>query len=75
MDMPNFNDDGPGKRKLKSLLESLKQDDVCQDYADTPIYQMGFHDGQERGMLLAERNFKEELKALNVFINSLIDNK
>lgn len=62
--------------KLRKFLEGLNDEGtINEDYSDTPIYQLGFEDGETAGYEIASQRFQEELRALRTMIDAMIDSK
>ena len=72
MDFPKNND----SRKLREFLANLKgEGTIEEDYSDSPIYKMGFDDGETMGFEIASQRYKDELRSLRTMIDAMIDSK
>ena len=74
MDFPK---DGKGdNRKLREFLANLKcEGTIEEDYSDSPIYKLGFEEGETMGFEIASQRFQDELRSLKTMINAMIDSK
>lgn len=74
MDFPK---DGKGNsRKLREFLDNLKcEGTIEEDYSDSPIYEIGYEDGETAGYEIASQSFKEELRSLRTMIDAMINSK
>ena len=77
---PNMKHDFPipsqDKSKLRKFLNQLDKDpDIDADYKNSPIYQMGFRDGETMGHDLADQRHAQELRALRTMIDAMINSK
>ena len=77
---PNMKHDfpipGQDKSKLRKFLNQLDKDpDIDADYKNSPIYQMGFRDGETMGHDLANQRSAQELRALRTMIDAMINSK
>ena len=74
MDFPK---DGKGdNRKLREFLANLKSEGTIEeDYSDSPIYKLGFEEGETMGVEIASQRFQEELRSLRTMIDAMIDSK
>jgi flagellar biosynthesis/type III secretory pathway protein FliH len=61
--------------KLRDFLNNLDKDTCEEDYTETPIYQMGFEDGETAGYEIASQKFQNELRSLRTMIDAMIDSK
>ena len=61
--------------KLRDFLNNLDKDTCEQDYLETPIYKMGWEDGETAGYELASQRFQDELRSLRTIIDAMIDSK
>ena len=61
--------------KLRDFLKNLDKDTCEQDYSETPIYQMGWEDGETAGYEIASQKFQNELRSLRTMIDAMIDSK
>lgn len=61
--------------KLREFLNNLPEGTTDEDYSDTPIYQMGWEDGETAGYEIASQRFQDELRALRIMIDAMIDSK
>lgn len=61
--------------KLREFLDNLDKDTCEEDYTETPIYQMGWEDGETAGYELASQKFQNELRSLRTMIDAMIDSK
>ena len=72
MDLPKNNDN----RKLRELFARLKNEGTIEeDYAEHPMYKIGFEAGEEMGFEIANQRFQDELRALRTMIDAMIDSK
>ena len=75
MDFPK-DDDKSDSRKLREFLDNLKRKgDLKEDYSKTPIYKMGWEDGETAGYEIASQRYKDELHSLRTMIDAMIDSK
>lgn len=69
-------DDKGDSRKLREFLANLKcEGTIEEDYSDSPIYKMGFEDGETAGYEIASQRYKGELRSLRTMIDAMIDSK
>ena len=61
--------------KLRDFLNNLDKDTCEEDYSDTPIYKLGYEDGETAGYEIASQRFQEELRSLRTIIDAMIDSK
>lgn len=61
--------------KLREFLSNLPEGTTDEDYSDTPIYQIGFEDGETAGYEIASQKFQNELRSLRTMIDAMIDSK
>lgn len=61
--------------KLRDFLNNLDKDTCEKDYAETPIYKMGWEDGETAGYEIASQRFQEELRSLRTMIDAMINSK
>ena len=61
--------------KLRDFLNNLDKDTCEEDYTETPIYKMGWEDGETAGYEIASQRFQEELRSLRTMIDAMIDSK
>lgn len=61
--------------KLREFLSNLPEGTTDEDYSDTPIYQMGWEDGETAGYEIASQKFQNELRSLRTMIDAMIDSK
>ena len=62
--------------KLREFLANLKgEGTVEEDYSDSPIYKMGWEDGETAGYEIASQRYKDELRSLRTMIDAMIDSK
>lgn len=61
--------------KLREFLNNLPEGTTDEDYSDTPIYQMGWEDGETAGYEIASQKFQNELRSLRTMIDAMIDSK
>jgi|DEB0MinimDraft_6_1074348.scaffolds.fasta_scaffold110374_3 hypothetical protein len=74
MDFPK---DGKGdSSKLRELLANLKNEGtIKEEYSDSPIYKMGFEDGETMGFEIASQRYKDELRSLRTMLDAMIDTR
>lgn len=64
------------KSKLREFLKDLDKDpDIDADYTKSPIYKIGFEDGEDMGRDLADQKHVQELRSLRTMIDAMIDSK
>ena len=61
--------------KLRNFLNNLDKDTCEEDYTETPIYKMGWEDGEAAGYEIASQKFQNELRSLRTMIDAMIDSK
>ena len=61
--------------KLRDFLKNLDKDTCEQDYSETPIYKLGYEDGETAGYEIASQKFQNELRSLRTMIDAMIDSK
>ena len=61
--------------KLRKFLNNLDKDTCEEDYTETPIYQIGYEDGETMGFEIASQRYKAELRSLRTMIDAMIDSK
>lgn len=70
---------GPSKfdgSTLRSLFDDFKKDGtIDQDYKDTPIYRLGFEDGESMGHEIASQSHLDELYSIKTIIDAMINSK
>ena len=72
MDFPKNND----SRKLREFLANIKcEGTIKEDYAEHPMYKMGFEDGEMMGADVASQRYQDELRSLRTMIDAMIDSK
>ena len=72
MDFPKNNDN----RKLREFFANLKSEGTIEeDYAEHPMYKIGFEAGEEMGFEIANQRFQDELRSLRTIIEAMIDSK
>lgn len=61
------------KSKLREFLKNLDKDpSIDADYTQSPIYKMGFEDGEYRGEMIAEKRHFQELRAIRTMLDAMI---
>ena len=61
------------KSKLREFLKNLDKDpSIDADYTQSPIYKMGFEDGEDMGRDLADQKHVQELRAIRTMLDGLI---
>lgn len=69
-------EDSEGNTKLREFLTNLNEDGTTDEsYQDTPMYKMGWEDGETAGYEIASQRFQEELRSLRTIIDAMIDSK
>jgi hypothetical protein len=69
-DFPIPNQD---KSKLREFLKNLDKDpDIDADYTQSPIYKMGFEDGEDMGNEVANQRHAQQLRSLRTMIDNII---
>jgi hypothetical protein len=64
------------KSKLRKFLNQLDKDpDIDADYKNSPLYEMGFRDGETMAHDLADQRNAQELRALRTMIDAMINSK
>jgi len=74
---PNMKHDFPipnqDKSKLREFLKNLDKDpDIDADYTQSPIYKMGFEDGEDMGNEVANQRHAQQLRSLRTMIDNII---
>lgn len=69
-------EDSEGNTKLREFLNNLNEDGTTDEsYQDTPMYKMGYEDGEIAGFEIASQRFQDELRSLKTIINAMIESK
>ena len=69
-------EDSKGNTKLREFLANIKcEGTIEEDYTETPIYKMGFEDGETMGFEIANQRFQDELRSVRTMIDAMIDSK
>ena len=68
-------DNAGSSSKLREFLNNLDKGTCEEDYTETPIYKIGFEDGETAGYEIASQRFQDELRALRTMIDAMIDSK
>ena len=74
---PNMKHDFPipnqDKSKLREFLKNLDKDpNIDADYTKSPIYKMGFEDGEDMGNEVANQRHAQQLRSLRTMIDNII---